>query len=1859
MNVRKRGLALVMCICMLLTLMPMSVLADEAPAPDVVNGQYNENGEWEQSDNGGSITYNTEGKNTLKLSKTAEKADGDNTYKITLKVESSQSTMTTPPGAAATVLVIDVSGSMGFCAECGAEKSHLNNCKHYNNKDNSVKTEQTRLKAAQNAAISFLDSYKGNTNGTGRYVSLVKFESESSVVKEWFDVSTAAGYNEIKTAINSLKADGGTNLDAALRTANSQFTASAVSTVASKNVVALTDGIPTFYGDGTSQHGNYGCPDTNAATAASASTLRNTASVYTVCFGAANEKCWTKDSVHGYFGLIPNKWHAADGPLVGDFLRNSIATPATADKTYAYNANNTAELMNAFKAITTSITTGIAAGVVNDPMGENISVTQKPDNFIAGENNGYTWTLSGATGVPQGDKVVYTYVLSYYVKLDTTGAGFDENKYYPTNGVTTFTSGENKYKFPVPAVKGTIPSFNVSYEYTGTVPTGAHEVPPAATAKQNSTVTVAAAPELDGYVFSGWATADAEVNNGTFTMPGKDVKLTGSWQPRGDLSYTVNYYWNGTTTPVANSKTVENVTFGTNITTEAPIAVEGYTAVPGQTCNLTIGTDESKNVIDFYYYKNVDLVANGDTVTYNGEEHSVSGFTGAPEDADFSNISVGAKGTEVGEYNAAFTKSTTSTVDMTKKYIVASATDGKLTITPIDAVVVTITGNTDTKPYNGSEQSVAGYEFESSNPLYTANCFNYNGDAIAHGTDAGSYAMGLDAERFTNTSTNFTNVKFVVTDGSLTIDKIDATFTGESKTVTYTGSEQSITGITPTGLIDGHTYEGLTYAAKGTNVGEYKGEFSGTAVIKDAAGNDVTKNYNVKTTPGKLTINKAEIAVTFTGESKTVPYTGSEQSITGITAEGLLEGHTYAGLTYLAKGTDAGTYDGAFTGTVAIKDANGVDVTENYKVKTEIGKLTISPITDKVTVTITGNTDTKPYNGTTQTVTGYTFSSDNELYTADRVSFTGNATAAGITAGQYYMNLKPEHFSNKDTTNFTNVEFVVNDGWLKITPLGALVITANDADKPYDGTPLTESGFTYVGTLNKGDTIEAVVEGTITDAGEAANVVKSYKIMHGDVDVTAGYDAAALENGTLTVTPRSVIMTSANAEKPYDGEPLTNNTVNVTGDGFIEGEGATYAVTGTQTDAGESDNTFTYTLKDNTKADNYKIELVPGKLKVTPISDKVTVTITGNTDTKPYNGEKQSVKDYKVEISNTLYTENCFSFTGSAVAEGTDAGIYMMGLKAEQFKNTSKNFTNVEFAVADGSLTINKIDATFTGESKTVTYTGSEQSITAITAKGLLNGHTDKGLTYAAKGTNVGEYDGKFTGTVVIKDAAGNDVTKNYNVITTPGKLTISKAEIAVTFTGESKTVPYNGSEQSITGITPTGLLEGHTYSGLAYIAKGTDAGAYDGAFTGEVVIKDANGTDVTENYAVTKTPGKLTIDPISDKVTVTITGNTDTKPYNGEKQSVKDYEVEISNKLYTENCFSFTGSAVAKGTDAGTYEMGLKAEQFKNTSNNFTNVVFAVTDGKLEISQRSVIMTSASDEKFFDGEPLTNDTVTVTGDGFIEGEGASYDVTGTQTKTGESDNTFRYKLNDNTKADNYKIEVAFGKLVVKQLLEKEEHFNYVVGYPDGTIRPEGKITRAEVAAIFFRLLTDDARAEFDCRDNDFTDVEDGAWYNRSISTLAKAGILSGYLDGTFKPNAAITRAEMASIIARFDKLTETGKTFNDIEGHWAQKYIELAATKGWLSGDGDGNFRPNDNIKRDETFAMINRVLERQVETVKDLLPQSEMNMWIDNMDEGAWYYKDVQEATNYHKCERIDQSIYEKWTAKIPDIDWVTHQF
>lgn len=618
--------------------------------------------------------------------------------------------------------------------------------------------------------------------------------------------------------------------------------------------------------------------------------------------------------------------------------------------------------------------------------------------------------------------------------------------------------------------------------------------------------------------------------------------------------------------------------------------------------------------------------------------------------------------------------------------------------------------------------------------------------------------------------------------------------------------------------------------------------------------------------------------------------------------------------------------------------------------------------------------------------------------------------------------------------------------------------------------------------------------------------------------------------------------------------------------------------------------------------------------------------------------------------------------------------------------------------------------------------------------------------------------DGEDVGTYVITPT-GDEIQGYYKVEYKNGSFEITVRQVILT--GESATRTYTGQEIELTGIEQSGLLDGHTFSGVSYSAKGTNASAtpYPGEFSNmdKLVIKDADGNDVTKNYNPEYAPGALTINPIGT-VTVTITGNHESKVYNGTEQSITGYTVKISDPKYTEADFKFTGDPKASRTDVGTTYMGLKAEQFENKNSNFDKVTFVIEeDGYVEVTKRPLYLRADTPNPItYDGAEhvrtlcvvvakgeyleiangqmlenvLTMYRVSGTNVGIYKGEflqlakivdrddpskdvTANYDIkyetgtlqitkmpititagsaegayilgpitsnewkatataegdkvdsvklTGAQTTLGESPNVASDAVIKNAKGEdvtaNYEITYVDGLLKGIELLEKEIHFNYVIGYTDGTIRPGNNISRAEVATIFFRLLTDEAREQYNKTTTSYSDIKDGAWCCRAVATLTNAGVINGYTDGTFRPNAPITRAELATIIARFAKLDVNTKTFSDITGHWAQKNIELAVGNGWINGYEDGTFRPNNNITRAETFAMINRVLDRQTESVSDLLPTSEMNMWSDNMDADAWYYKDVQEATNYHKCDRVGDSVYEKWTEKVPGIDWASYQ-
>lgn len=222
----------------------------------------------------------------------------------------------------------------------------------------------------------------------------------------------------------------------------------------------------------------------------------------------------------------------------------------------------------------------------------------------------------------------------------------------------------------------------------------------------------------------------------------------------------------------------------------------------------------------------------------------------------------------------------------------------------------------------------------------------------------------------------------------------------------------------------------------------------------------------------------------------------------------------------------------------------------------------------------------------------------------------------------------------------------------------------------------------------------------------------------------------------------------------------------------------------------------------------------------------------------------------------------------------------------------------------------------------------------------------------------------------------------------------------------------------------------------------------------------------------------------------------------------------------------------------------------------------------------------------------------------------------------------------------------------IPEMLNGEDHYAYLLGYEDGTVRPNGSISRAEVATVLFRLLKDDVRTQNLTKDNAYSDVPDTAWYAAAVSTLSKMGVISGYPDGTFRPNAPITRAEFAAMIARFDETAKSADTpFTDISGHWAENAIGKAYGNGWVEGSSKTVFCPESNLTRAETATLLNRVLHRLPEKESDLL--ANQIVWPDN-PETFWGYLTIQEATNSHEYERKADGVHETQTVKRENRDW-----
>ena len=1022
----------------------------------------------------------------------------------------------------------------------------------------------------------------------------------------------------------------------------------------------------------------------------------------------------------------------------------------------------------------------------------------------------------------------------------------------------------------------------------------------------------------------------------------------------------------------------------------------------------------------------ITLEAKVDTKTYNGQVQTLEGFKNTTVDGyTVSGLTATTSGKDAQVYsNTAFAgtaKVEKDGVDVTDKVVVKKV-PGQLTINPRQ---VTLTSEGASKPYDGTALTKPDVKV-------TDEGFVVGEVSDIHAT--GSVTNVSEGE-VTNTiifteGANYKASNYAITknEGKLSITAIAAevtvTITEHSNTTTYDGSEKSVNGYDVN--ISNSLYKETDFTFNGSAVvtGKDAGEYPMGLEAADFA----NKNTNfAKVTfiveDGKLVINPRQVTLTSTSASKKYDGEALTKPDVTVTGDGFVVGEVSD---IHATGTVTNVSEGEVINTITFTE--GANYKEaNYSITNKEGKLSITPVTDEVTVTIKGNTGTATYDGNSHSVEGYTVDSiSNQLYKNTDIKFIGEAKAEGIAAGTYHMNLSENQFRNTNT-NFANVTFTVTDGYLTINPK-----SINPEDEKTGIKVAKPNDTMYNGEEQKN---KPTVEDTKTGATLVENV--DYELSYtaavnaGTVTVTitgkGNYTGTA--NTSYEITKRNVTLTSGSASKVYDKTPLAKNEVAVSGNGFVKQEGATYKVTGSQTEVGSSKNVFTYELKSNTKASNYNITKVEGDLIVTSQDGEVVVTITGHTKTDDYDGTEKSITGYDVSITEgSKYTTSDFTFRGNAEAKGTAAGTYHMNLSENQFSNTNTNFTKVRFIVADGYLTITPKSIVPDGpdtpdEKKTgikatdpsgSVYDGNPHlntlTVSDTKTNAKLEENKDYTLSYSDDVVNVG------TVTVTVK-GIGNytgEFTKTYE---------ITPREYTVTTDGAEKV--YDGNPLTANGRV-NNLAKDEAVI-LTVTGAQTNVGSSNNTYTltWEGTAKESNYKHGTDSIGTLKVSAKPIVPSDTNGITVTdpLDSTYDGKVHKN-KPTVTDAKTKATLKEDTDYTLTHTGDLVNVGT-------------VKVTVNGIGNY-----QGSFELSyhitKRKVSLTSANAEKVYDGTPLTNDTVTVTSKlGFAEKEGAKYHVTGTITNVGSTNNTFTYTLNEGTLASNYDIETHEGTLKVTPVTDK------------------------------------------------------------------------------------------------------------------------------------------------------------------------------------------------------------------------------
>ena len=753
------------------------------------------------------------------------------------------------------------------------------------------------------------------------------------------------------------------------------------------------------------------------------------------------------------------------------------------------------------------------------------------------------------------------------------------------------------------------------------------------------------------------------------------------------------------------------------------------------------------------------------------------------------------------------------------------------------------------------------------------------------------------------------------------VEKAKITVVAKSDEVTYDGNNHVVDGFNSL-TIDGYTVSGLSASVKGTDAGTYNNVITGKATVtKD--GKDVTDRVVVTKQNGTLTINKRQVTLTSEGGSKPYDGTALTKPDVAIGGDGFVNGEVKD---IKATGSVTNVSDGEVTNTITYTPNEKFNK-NNYQITKNEGKLSITAVETEVQVQIVGATDTVGYDGNEHQVEGYTVTINNDKYHEADFTFSGNKVAKGINAGTYNMGLAAEQFKN-NSSNFSNVTFTVTDGYLVITPKSINTedqkITVSDPQgHVYDGNPHQEVLVVRDAELDK--TLKSE-----KDYNVAYSTTDFTNVGEITITITGKGNYVGAVNKTYSITKRQVTLTSEGGSKPYDGTPLTRPNVTVGGDGFVTDEVTSVQAIGTVTEVKDSPvtNAIEYTVGTKFNINNYDISKTEGQLSITPKSI--------NPD-----DQNMSVSDPQGHVYDGLEHKEELEvkdiFRDVILSAGTD---YDVAYSTKDFTNVGKitititgkgNYTGT----FDRTYEITPATLTVTTPSANKVYDG-----TPLTAEGTISGFVNKETaTFTTTGsqTEVGSSSNTYS-----IEWNGTAKSSNYQISKTVGTLTVTENENEIVVTTKHSSYTYDGLAHG-TEVTVSDLPKGYSLEKATSSATATDVTTAIEATCDTLVIKNAEGKDVTNNLKITKVPGSITITP----ATLTVTTPSANKVYDGTPLTA---DGTISGFVNNETAtFTTTGSQTEVGNSKNTYSI-----KWDGTAKS-TNYQISEAVGTLTVTQQSI----------------------------------------------------------------------------------------------------------------------------------------------------------------------------------------------------------------------------------------------------------------------------------------------------------------